>query len=40
MDNGHIFSVTLTESDANLLAVVTVQEIPADELAKMNLSAS
>jgi hypothetical protein len=28
MDNGHIFSVTLTESDANLLAVVTVQEIP------------
>lgn len=38
MDNGHIFSLTLTESDMNLLAVITVQEIPEDELKKMELS--
>lgn len=35
MDNGHIFSLTLTESDMNLLAAITVQKIPEDELAKM-----
>lgn len=35
MDNGHIISMAITESDFNLLAVITVQEIPKEELAKM-----
>ena len=35
MDNGHIFSVAITESDLNLLAVISVQKIPPEVLAEM-----
>ena len=33
LDNGHIISLAITESDFNVLGVITVQEIPEDELA-------
>jgi len=35
MDKGHIFTFALTESDLNLLAVISVQEIPSEVLAEM-----